>query len=232
MPVDKIEPYTGIYARDGEIDMEQVTSICLEWAKVGADLLKAYAWPIAVFAIVYLFRKQIRALLPLTRKAGPGGLEFEPLPQPTDRKQDEGLQTVPPPHAMKTVNVLVGAIKEDLKKIDEKSRETALVASLAQARVEAAFEFIFGVIFQSQINALRELLSKSITLTEARKMYETIVVPSNPSLYTTIDFDHWSKFLIGQGLVKVEGDTFHITDAGRDFLLFVDTKKAGMWRPT
>jgi hypothetical protein len=42
----------------------------LEYTKLLVDLLKGIALPIALFAIVYLFRAQLRELLPRIRRAG------------------------------------------------------------------------------------------------------------------------------------------------------------------
>jgi hypothetical protein len=200
----------------------------LEWVKALFDLLKGIAWPLAAFVLVWLFRDQIRPRLGQLRKLGTSGLEFDP--QPLDPARQGGIQPLPP-HPMKTVNALIEQLKDELARFRDDYRETALIANLAQARVESNFEYIFGVIFQSQISALRELASKPLTLSEARKMYETAIVPTNPEFYSTVDFDAWSKFLILQQLVTVDGESVSITDLGSDFLLFVDTKKVGMVRP-
>lgn len=210
--------------------MQQACAGWLEWVKVGADLLKGIAWPLAAFALVWMFRDQIRPRLGHLRKLGTGGVEFDA--QPLEPRQTHGgvLQPIPP-HPMKTVNALIDAIQSELTRYQDDYRETVLVASLAQARVDAAFEYIFGLIFQSQISALREVAVSPIALQEARKLYETRIVPTNPELYSTLDFDVWTRFLIGQQLVKIEDEVVSITDAGIDFLLFVDTKKVGMIRP-
>ncbi|QHO77810.1 hypothetical protein ACH79_39615 [Bradyrhizobium sp. CCBAU 051011] len=52
-----------------------------EYFKVLVDLVKAVAWPAAVFALGFLFRSDVRALFPRLKKAGPTGLEFDPARQ-------------------------------------------------------------------------------------------------------------------------------------------------------
>ncbi len=49
--------------------------------KIFVDLIKAIAWPSAVFALGFMFRSDVRALFPRLKKAGPTGLEFDPARQ-------------------------------------------------------------------------------------------------------------------------------------------------------
>ncbi|CAN7551080.1 hypothetical protein [Pararhizobium sp. LjRoot238] len=131
---------------------------------------------------------------------------------------------------MSTVNQNVELIHRQLLDIPENDRTAKLISALAEAQVEAQFEFLFGSVFSSQVAALRVLARGKVTLDEARKFFDEEVVPLNKTIYSEWGFDEWSRFLTGQNLAIVNGDHVEITDRGRDFLLFIDVKKPGVPR--
>lgn len=200
----------------------------LEWVKALFDLAKGIAWPLAALIIVWIFKEEIRPRLAKITKASFTGVEFEG--QPVESQKLDQTITVKP-HPMPSVNQLAQSIMLELAPYKEEEKIPALIQNLASARVEAIFEFIFGNIFQSQIDALRALSKTPISLEDGRRLYESRVIPLNPEIYPNFPFDNWLRFLEMNHLIKVEDDVAKITDLGRDFLNFIDTKKIGMVRP-
>jgi hypothetical protein len=52
-------------------------SFMIPYLTLAVELVKGIAWPLVIFAIVYLFRRPLKELLPRVRKAGPTGVEIE-----------------------------------------------------------------------------------------------------------------------------------------------------------
>jgi len=200
----------------------------LEWARATFDLIKGIAWPLAAFFIVWLFREQIKAKFPDVVQLGPTGAVFQAPQQQQSSQPSNPLQAGP--HPLQTVNALADTIRNELQDYVAEQREPRLVRALAEARVLGEFEFIFSNIFQSQIDALKELSAGPKTVTEAQSFFVDRVVPTNRDLYAQVDFDRWSAYLTVQRLVEVSTDQVSITQKGRDFLDFVSTTKAGFAR--
>jgi hypothetical protein len=200
----------------------------LEWAKATFDLIKGIAWPLAAFFVVWLFREQIKAKFPDVVQLGPTGAVFQ-ISQQQSSQSPNPLQASP--HPLQTVNALVETIQAELQGYVLDQREPRLVRALAEARVLAEFENIFGSVFQSQIDALKVLASGQKTTQEAQAFFTEEVVPKNKELYAQFDFDKWATFLVINNLVQVTNDEITITQKGLDFLDFVRTKKAAYFRP-
>lgn len=201
----------------------------LEWAKATFDLLKGVSWPLAIFGLFWLFRREIRERLPHLISAGPGGAVFEP-PQQQAPPAQPAVSLDPPEHPLASVNELAKEIRRTVDITIAEKREPLLVQALADARIAANFEFIFSEIFQSQIDALRELKVRPKTISEAEQYFETEVIPRNKDLFEKWGFEKWALFLAAQRLVQVVEDKIEITQKGLDFLDFVKNQKAGFVR--
>lgn len=213
----------------GEIWASFIVVNWLEWAKVFFDLIKGIAWPLAIFLLFWMFRLQLGEKIKDLISAGPTGAVFH---APVQAVQAQAAGVVPQlgEHPMSSVTKITGTIQHDLEAIQENARVTVLVRALAETRLFAGFEAIFGVIFGSQITALRELAKGPQNEALAKARFDQEVRPLNEKLYGEWTFEKWADLLLAQELVRREEDVFHITDFGRDFLLFVDTKKAGFVR--
>lgn len=196
----------------------------LEWAKVVFDLIKGVAWPLALFMVVWIFRTQLRERIKDLISVGPGGAVLQAPVQPPVERPIAAVSAAD--HPMKTVqSVLIPRIESELNNLPHDDRYKQLVVALAEARIDRAFEWVFSIIFGSQILALRRLKDvPSISIGEGEAFFDEAVKPHYPVL-AEAGFERWSAFLIEQKLVKVEGDRISITDLGKDFLLFVDFNK-------
>lgn len=202
----------------------------MEWAKTIIDLLKGTAWPLSVVFIVWIFRREIRERIKDIVSLGMGGAVLQPSSQPNPVKPETGLK--PEAHPLPTVRALAEKIEQQLAGMPPDTHVSRLIYALAEAQTERNFEFIWGLIFASQIHALRLLANEpSVAMKDAREYYENEIRPKNDGL-KELSFDDWSRFLYGQNLISnVPPGRIAITDNGRDFLVYVDTLKQSFERP-
>ncbi|GAK71188.1 hypothetical protein RRU01S_15_01130 [Agrobacterium rubi TR3 = NBRC 13261] len=205
----------------------------IEWAKVFFDLIKGIAWPSALFIFAWFFRFELKSRIKDLVSAGPSGLQFQAGAQPTQPLSTESrVGTSENAHELSSVSRLIGILAHDIEEVAEQNRVPVLIRHLAEARVFANFEFIFGIIFASQIEGLRELKRQGpIPLEEAKQYYETEVRAPQKPVFDEWDFDKWSAFLLTQGLIDFDGQKVLLTDLGNDFILFVDSRKQGFVKP-
>ena len=197
-----------------------------EWAKTLVDLLKGISWPLAIFGVIFTFRHQIRERFPDLISLGPAGAVLQPR-QARGGRDGNPLETEP--HPLPSVNAKADEIRRELETLVEEQRQPRLIRALAEAQLFGNFEFIFGVIFGSQISALRELLDGPKSEAEARDFFKHKVVPVNKELESW-GFEKWASYLISEGLVTVEGKAISLSQKGRDFLVYVDRYKEGWVR--
>ncbi|SEI13911.1 hypothetical protein SAMN05216228_10267 [Rhizobium tibeticum] len=214
----------------------------LEWARAIFDLVKGVAWPATLLAAALLFRDQIREKIRDLRKAGPTGAEFDPAQShapatepsteittisPTTVTPTGGGETIV--HSFSTITTVGNQLLQQVEGLPLEQRVTVLVSRLAEARVISQFEFIWGLIFQSQITFLRRLSVVPMVRSEAMAFYEE----NARSKFTELaewDFDKWAKFLFNQALIEEAGSNIAITGPGRDFITWVDLAKATLGR--
>ncbi|OCJ17757.1 hypothetical protein A6U87_02140 [Rhizobium sp. AC44/96] len=200
----------------------------LEWAKVTFDLIKGVAWPFALLLITWIFRKELRDRIKDIVSLGPGGAVLQAPSQSSQAKPPTGLTTAA--HPLATVQALIAKIDGQLADIPEDERISKLVAALAEAQIERDFENVFGLIFGSQITALRRLKEAgSVSLEEAKNFYESEIRPQFQEAFSQLSYEQWSEFLFNYQLIfSVESNRLTLTDRGRDFLAFVDLRKQGV----
>lgn len=202
------------------------TIVWMEWAKLVFDLIKGIAWPLAIFLMVRMFKTQIAEKLKDLIEAGPTGAKFKDPIQPEQPPATRGPTSQPLQEPVfKSVPDLERKISEDLGNIPEAEHFPRLVRSLAETQLVMRFEFVFGAIFGTQIDALR-LLAKSgpAPMPDALKWFDEHVRPVFVSI-PEMSFDRWSAFLFGQGLVNLNDNTLSISEFGRDFLRFIDLNR-------
>lgn len=202
----------------------------LDWFRAIVDLGKGAAWPLSIFLIVWLFRRELGLRIRDLLTFGPSGVTLQP---PSPGQTSAQLNGNIPEHPMSTVMSLDDAIRQQLQSIVHDHREPVLVRALAEARLFRDFEAIFGVIFQSQIDALVELEPiGSAPIIQAEEFFNTSVVPRNREVFSSVGFSRWKSYLETSGLISPEnsGTRIAITTKGRDFLTFVRQFKQGYRR--
>lgn len=189
------------------------------------DLLKGIAWPVAALAIAVVFRGEIKAILPRVRRAGPSGIELDSIDQQQKTPAPPTDQHVNLSEATPTIEDLERRIRGDLDNVILERREPMLIRQLATTQAAAFFENTYGLIFGSQIDALRRLNSiDSITVDEARNYFENTVRPKFPDEYRNTSFDAWSSFLVTRGFIALDLEKVAIKELGREFLTFLESR--------
>lgn len=198
----------------------------LEWAKAIFDLAKGVAWPLAGALIIFYFRNEIRDRIKDVVSVGPGTIVLRNPQEQATQNPPTGL-IKPITHPFTTVLALVEKITEQLGEIPENERMGKLVSVLAEAQMERNFEYIWGMIFGSQVQALRRLKETgSASIDEAKRFYEEEVKPAHKDAFSEYSFEQWADFLYAHHLVtNIDGDRIGLTDLGRDFLTFLDLRK-------
>jgi hypothetical protein len=194
----------------------------LEYAKLFVDLLKGIAWPVALIVIVYMFRAQLRELLPRVRKAGPTGVEIAEQELLKVTRWSGELKPLPVPRTNLIERVEM-VLHEDLQRFPDAERVDLLVNRLAVARLATIFERAYGAIFGSQIRGLKALVASAgqASIADARKFFEEEKLRTPALAETKVEFEGWIKYLVNFELVKIENDHVIIMDAGRDFVTYL-----------
>jgi hypothetical protein len=205
----------------------------MELFKVFVDLVKAVAWPTAIFALGFMFRSDVRALFPRLKKAGPTGLEFDPSRQLLSAVTRE-LQELPgfPPRTP-TIAKVETQLHAELGIIDPEKQIDVLVRNLAVARLARNFEQIYRIIFGSQIAGLAALAAApdgEAPVSESSSYFDGIKAKYS-EFYEKNTFEEWIRYPINADLVVRSGDCLKVTDLGRDFLTYLGETKLPAEKP-
>lgn len=192
-----------------------------------ASLLHWIAWPIAAIVIALLFRTDIRSVLPRVRKAGPTGVELDPVQQQSIGKADLTLtatKQLPGLIRTKAVDDLEQLLRQNLNNVPEEDRLDRVIVELAQSRLTAHFERVYRTIFGTQITLLRRMNEQpNITVENAKEFYIENAA-KYVEVYENYGFDGWITFLLNENLIIQHEDRLSISPVGKDFLLHTTFK--------
>lgn len=196
-----------------------------EWAGLLAgwgDVLGAVSWPVAAFGTVWLFRDQLRTLIPRLRRTV-GGTEFAEEQQttqvleekPTGAGTSNFIGLIWPSHR----EMLEKALDEQIANLNAADKHDYLKSNLILARRALAHMMAERSIFGSQI----ELLSKMAGAYHGSLTSDYIASIHKMHLdrggkMTVAD---WLTYPKHWGLIAGDEQQLTLTDAGRDFLPFV-----------
>lgn len=136
------------------------------------------------------------------------------------------------------IETISNGIRDLLKNIPESERMARLIKDDAIFRAFTDFEYIYRIIFGSQIELLGELLVRNTFMTnsEVRSFFDKQLTLRKIDF--AVDFEKWKEFLISQGLIvsnnlnnpgnplamPLIGFSFSITDKGIAFLSFISER--------
>lgn len=197
--------------------------------------MEHFAWPIAtlVFGIffVVLFRQQIGNFLTRVNSVSREGLSTVPSSNkrnveqqadaPDSKDVQSLLQSFDSPALLHHERLLFSDL--EARKLDSSSDTTkVLVRYLAKTRLFLACEFVYRLIFGSQIALLKRIneLGGKMTAAETRAFYDA-VSRLHPDVFPANHSEPYLDFLLRQGLVSSKEDHFHLTDFGREFLTWL-----------
>ena len=196
--------------------------------------LGSIAWAGVAAIALLLFRTQLASLLTRIRKGA--GAEFDPPQQPKNPsadilpKTDESSTNLPFARTPATM-ALEGAIREwpYVTSVTEPvAREQVLVALLARAILVAVFEQVEGLIWASQIALLTHLhvTPDGASPEDLKRYFYEPSASRHPGMFTGFPFDSYLNFLVSFNFVKVSEGQVHITNEGREYLLWrVENRK-------
>jgi len=194
-----------------------------------AGVVDALAWPgvflILALVALFVFHREIKALIGRTKKVGRAGIEtFESQPaQPTDEKKgvEEFFRTFDNPLVLEAEQLIQKDLKD--RKIDQPSeREKTLIRALASTQIILHFERVYGILWGSQLRFLRHLNQRDqgVEAYEGSSFYEMAKLEF-PTWYENLSFDMWLGFLRDSNLVLERDSRLLITVAGREFLKYL-----------
>jgi hypothetical protein len=212
------------------------------------SLVKGLAWPIVTLFVAISFKPealslvlQVTGLISRVRKLEVPGFKIEADAAEQQQKAadlarsnlDSGsiaLKDIPGLTRTEAIANIEREIFERLKSITAEPVDV-LVRNLAQARLEAAFGFIYAGIFGSQIRGLIALEARrKIPTDEAFRFYKEIEA-QYPEIYAGYGFVGWIGFVKSRGLVAQVADDVAITAFGDDFLRWLQATQLTINKP-
>lgn len=204
----------------------------MDVARLILDYIDSLKWPALLtafaFVVVFFYRPQFNALLAgladrlRGAKVGPTGVEL---------MFDQGEATNPPapneplpnePVALETTKLVGQLAKEYASSMLASAREIEqwrdayekVVTDYSTTRLYWFYEWVYRMLFQSQIDLLRALMSvypQGLSEVALHPFYQRV---SDLGW----DFPGYVQFLVGNGLVTYDGAEYQLADYGRGFL--------------
>jgi hypothetical protein len=212
-------------------------------------LLKGIAWPLVVFGLAAIYKPEILSNIPglrriLLRKmrvsiAGIAEAEFDATEQLSVATELRRISSDPSKIELKEIPGLtrtaaIATVERDLHaKLPLLTVDPVdvLIRNLAQARLEAAFGYIYVGIYGSQLNGLIALQARRrVPTSEAYLFYREVEI-KYPEHFGERGFSGWLEFLKFHRLVRHDGDDLVITEFGDDFIMWLKAKKLTTSKP-
>ncbi len=188
------------------------------------------AWPLVTLVLgivfIFVFRGPLSGLIARVRRVGKDGVEaYEPLPPPPAEEKKKAVEEFFKAFDNPLLLEAEQRIERDLRErniVAPADRERALTRTLAAANILHHFEYVYGVIWHSQLACLRFLNPRGAGAPEQelRAFYDA-AVQAFPNFYTNYRFENWLGFLGHMNLVRGEAGNIHITVMGREFLKYL-----------
>jgi hypothetical protein len=114
-----------------------------------------------------------------------------------------------------------GEVIQQLSQIESGNKLEVLARWYAELRALASHEIVFNRIWASQIGLLTKLnQTGSMSHSEVQRHFN-MVVEAYPEGYPIAASDAWFGFLTENSLAAWQDDALHITDVGKDFLVYL-----------
>ncbi|MGV2834647.1 winged helix-turn-helix domain-containing protein [Pseudomonas shirazensis] len=195
-----------------------------------------------------MFRKKIGALIDRLSKLSPSGAEFGNSPVPEDLQapiskkdparvveqnkdsiesetasvQAQGIP-LPPYSVANSMAVAREFVENEISTVDQADQHEYLVSRLSFMRVLWNFEYIYSMIFGGQIALLKHLNHRIINGV-AKAEVETLWAEHQAKWAPQMNhwqLDQYINFLVVQGLILTDGESFAITAKGRELLVWM-----------
>ena len=223
-------------------------ALTLQAIKTILDPIAAASWPIGVVTIFWLFRSDLRNILPRIRTIKGAGveanlhIETQIATSPENQVSSElsaGFGTeYPPPNAVYndldqiSRKLLDQEIQGDIEK---KFAWAIRMRSISEAN--RIHEMNYRLIFGSQLKALRALNTRGRTdVSQFEPIFqEAATNPDTAPFHEGRTFEEWGQFLLNTGYVSQVPDTdpmeVEISNFGQQFLVWIVEARASEFRP-
>lgn len=196
-------------------------------------ILGAIGWPhvALIFALAFclIFRAQVASLLSRVTSIDKTGIRTQPVPEAQREEQNkdpaqELLVAIGNSIVLTDVeNKIRGELTARGLNVNSAEAVPVTVKLLALARILNEFEQIHNLIFGSQIWLLKKL--NEVTGQGRPKQFIerhfTNVQSKFPDALATWNVDQYLEFLVGRSLVTQNGDVYHITNLGVEYLTWM-----------
>ncbi len=182
------------------------------------DVLVPLAWPAVVMGGLLLFKSDIRGALKRIVKAGRAGIEMSP--QGGDRQtetpesfSDDTFEKIDDED--KALKPWLAQLEQHLERNHEENSVDGIKRLAAISNRRAHGEYIFRLIFGSQLQAMERLISGPKSLDQLRDLYKQHYEEAGAHALPTAEA--WMMFLLDTNLVQLVDGKFSLTDFGRSF---------------
>ena len=197
------------------------------------EIISALSWPHFVFifgiVVVLVFKNQLRDLLGRITSIDKTGIKTQPNPE-IQREESERIEAAQ--ELMLAIGNTVaiqdveGRIRRDLTtrqlSVDGETTKV-LIKYLAASMLSLEFEQIQNLIFGSQIfllKKLNEVTGQGQALVALESHYAN-VQKLFPDTFNDWSLEEYLQFLIGRKLIIFENDRYHITNLGKEYLVWM-----------
>lgn len=197
------------------------------------EIIAALGWPHFAFAFgltfLFLFRSELKSLLGRITSIDKSGIKTQPNPdaQRENQKKIEAAQEL----MLEIGNTVVQQevetrIRNDLTarslQIDGETSKV-LIKYLAASRVALEFEQIQNLIFGSQIFLLKKLnevtgVGQALPLVQAHFAH---VQQTFPDSFSDWSLENYLHFLVDRALIVYQDGKYHITNLGKEYLVWM-----------
>jgi hypothetical protein len=204
------------------------------YENIPMEILEILAWPfVAVVLGIFvslIFRAQIAQFINRIKNVGAKGITTE-LPPPESQQEQRESNAEAVQHLLDVVGTSVVIAEQEqriLSELEEKGLDAnsdsarVLIKHLAGTQLLLAFERAYSSIFGSQIFLLKKL--NEVTGPGRDLGFVTAHVENIKALFPELadwTFEQYLSFLYTHLLVIREGDRFHITHFGVEFLTWM-----------
>ena len=232
--------------------------LVVTFSKYVLEAISGSSWPIAVFAIAWIFRDKIDSLIDRIKQISGLGAAAEFSPGEKYMQQEEKVnafafstaQSSPgmanlnnnerPPNSDPVFDILDNQLRETLEQQFHQNCEIKLAWAIRMRSISEAtrmHESNYRLIFGSQIKALKLLNAHGVSnIGDFKTFYENVRVdPANEIFHKDRSFEHWGKFLVSINYVKIndgsERHTVEITPLGKQFLQWMVLYEVSEFKP-
>lgn len=187
------------------------------------------SWPfwIGVLGIIFIItlRSSLADLIHRITEIGRKGIRAAPHEQRTGKDPrtaaDELLGYLDNQYVRAQEDVIKKELEQRGVTDDPAEAMRVLTRYTAAALITADFERVDNTLWGSQIEVLEYLNSVEKASRDHLQPYYDLAAVTYPDTFERYPFDRYMEFLVTQGLVLQQDDTFAITLKGRSFLLYI-----------